>query len=103
MDSISRLTVALTAALAFSAPSPTDQFMAPGVSRELADVRSKQLSAVRYSMKLSLAARDTARGSITIRFRAKNRGDVILDFRGPSLSKIVVNSASPATNFNGAH
>jgi aminopeptidase N len=103
MDSISRLAVALTAALAFSEPPPADPLMAPGISRELADARSKQISAVRYSVKLSLAARDTARGSITIRFRAKSHGDVVVDFRGPSLSKIVVNGGSATTTFNGAH
>ena len=77
--------------------------MAPGVSRELASVRSKQLSAIRYAMSLSIVARDTARGSITIRFRAKTRGDVVVDFRGPSLSDITVNGAAAATTFNGVH
>src|SRR5512143_484141 len=95
--------VALTGALAFSGRPPADPFMAPGVSRELASVRSKQLSAIRYAMNLSVVARDTARGSITIRFRAKTRGDVVVDFRGPSLSDITVNGAATTTTFNGVH
>src|SRR5438477_7540370 len=104
MNSIPRLAVvALAGALGLAAAPPADPLMAPGISRELADVRSKTLSAVRYAMKLSLAARDTARGSITIRFRAKAPGDIVVDFRGPSLSKVVVNGAAVATTFNGAH
>jgi aminopeptidase N len=104
MNSIPRLAVvSLAGALGLAATPPADPLMAPGISRELADVRSKTLSAVRYTMKLSVTARDTARGSVTIHFLAKAPGDVVVDFRGPSLSKIVVNGASVATTFNGAH
>jgi aminopeptidase N len=95
--------IALAGALAFSASPPADPLMAPGVSRELAAVRSKQLSAIRYAMTLSVIARDTARGSIAIRFRAKTKGDVVIDFRGSGLSNIVVNDAAATTSFNGAH
>jgi aminopeptidase N len=95
--------IALAGALAFSGSPPADPLMAPGVSRELAAVRSKQLSAIRYAMTLSVVARDTARGSIAIRFRTKTRSDVVIDFRGPGLSNIVVNDAATTTSFNGAH
>lgn len=94
--------VALTGAVAFT-ERPPDRLMAPGISRELAAARSKQLSAIRYVMKLSVAARDTASGSITIRFRTTTQADVVVDFRGPNLSNVTVNGGSPTTTFNGAH
>jgi len=103
MTSLPRLVFAALGAFAFSGAAPADPLMAPGVSRELADARSKQLSAIRYAMKLSVVARDTARGSITIRFRVRAPSDVVVDFRGPSISNIAVNGGSPATTFNGAH
>src|SRR6185437_5957555 len=38
-----------------------------------------------------------------VRFVSKSKSDVILDFRGPVLSRVAVNGASSATQFNGAH
>jgi aminopeptidase N len=96
-------TIALSGALAFAGSPPADPLMAPGVSRELATVRSKQLGAIRYALTLSVVGRDTARGSVAIRFHAQSRGDVIVDFRGPSLRNVTVNGAASATTFNGAH
>jgi aminopeptidase N len=95
--------IPLAGALASSAGAPADPLMAPGVSRELATVRSKQLSAIRYALTLSLVAHDTAHGSITMHFTVKTPGDVVVDFRGPSLSHIAVNGDSATTTFNGAH
>ena len=104
MTSISRVALlALVRAATTLTRPPADPFMAPGISRELATARSKQLSAVRYAMRLSVVALDTARGSVTIRFRARASGDVIVDFRGPSLSNVAVNGSAAATTFNGAH
>jgi len=80
-----------------------DPLMGPGVSRELAADRSRLVSNVRYDLRLSVVAPDTGRGSITIRFVAARKGDVILDFRGPTLSNVKVNSASGQSTFNGAH
>jgi aminopeptidase N len=80
-----------------------DPFMGPGVSKELATSRSRDLSDVRYQMALSVVSRDTARGSITVKFSAKRSADVVLDFRGPSLTNVRVNGMNAATSFNGAH
>ena len=91
------------AALMVGAGAPADPLMGPGVSKELATVRARDLSDVRYQMRLSVVDRDTARGSITVRFAARRSADVILDFRGPSLTNVRVNGAAASTTFNGAH
>src|SRR5689334_4836942 len=85
------------------AAGPADPFMGPGVSKELATSRSRDLSDVRYHMALSVVDRDTARGAITVRFNARRSADVVLDFRGPSLTNVRVNDASASTTFNGSH
>ncbi|HXT18325.1 MAG TPA: M1 family aminopeptidase [Gemmatimonadaceae bacterium] len=90
-------------ALALTASVTTDPYMGSGISRELATRRAHELSDVRYAMNLSLVGRDTASGIIAIRFDARTASDVILDFRGPSLSNVQVNGATAATTFNGAH
>src|SRR6476660_6235553 len=91
------------AAFTVGAGAPEDPFMGPGVSKELATSRSRDLSDVRYQMALSVVSRDSARGSITVKFSAKRAADVILDFRGPSLTNVRVNGTNAATSFNGAH
>lgn len=91
------------AAIALGAGAPADPLMGPGVSKELATIRSRELAGVRYQMKLSVVARDTARGSIAVRFTTKRAADVVLDFRGPSLTNVRVNDAIAQTTFNGAH
>jgi aminopeptidase N len=98
-----RAVVVATAALALGAAAAPDPLMGPGISKELATARARDLSNVRYRLALSVVDRDTARGSITVRFAARRAGDVILDFRGPSLTNVRVNGASAATTFNGAH
>jgi aminopeptidase N len=77
--------------------------MGPGVSRELARNRAATLSNVRYEMSLSLARRDTARGTVTVRFAAARSADVVIDFRGPWLGAVRVNGGEVKTEFNGAH
>jgi len=77
--------------------------MGPGISHELASMRAREISNVRYKLDLSLLDPDTARGDVTIRFVAKRPDDVILDFRGPQLSAITVNGGTAPTTFNGAH
>jgi aminopeptidase N len=91
------------AAFAAYASLAADPYMGPGVSRELAARRARELSHVRYAMNLMLVERDTARGNVTIRFDARSSADVIVDFRGPSLTRILVNGAAGPTTFNGAH
>ncbi len=82
---------------------PADSLMGPGISHELASMRAREISNVRYRLDLSLLDPDTARGDVTIRFAAKRPDDVILDFRGPQLSAITVNGTAAHTTFNGAH
>ncbi|HEV8218195.1 MAG TPA: M1 family aminopeptidase [Gemmatimonadaceae bacterium] len=104
MHSIARTSLAALLAASMTPPAHgADPLMAPGVSRELARSRAASLSNVRYEMALSLAQRDTARGTLTVRFTAARSGDVILDFRGPWLGAIRVNGADAKTEFNGAH
>jgi aminopeptidase N len=83
--------------------SPADPYMGAGISRQLATRRARELGDVRYAMNLSVVSRDTARGSVTIHFDAKTRDDVIVDFRGPSLTNVKVNGTNAATSFNGVH
>ncbi|MDB4875858.1 MAG: hypothetical protein JWM41_2304 [Gemmatimonadetes bacterium] len=94
---------AVTAAVGGRFAQPADPLTGPGVSRELAAQRSSLLSGIRYEMTLSVDQPDTARGHIAVHFIAKRSADIILDFRGPSLSKVMVNGGSATTTFNGAH
>jgi aminopeptidase N len=103
-SSVRRSSLALLGSFfAFAASPPADPLMGPGVSRELATRRAALVSGVRYDLSLSLLARDSALGSITVRFNAKRAGDVILDFRGPHLSNVTINGAPGRATFNGAH
>src|SRR5262249_36867971 len=85
------LATSLAASLAWGGPAPAAPLMGPGVSRELASNRAALVSGIRYDVALSLVARDSALGSITVRFDAKRSADVILDFRGPHLSNVTIN------------
>jgi hypothetical protein len=73
MRSFSRLATRGAAVIAFAvvATPPADPLLGPGVSRELAARRSGLISAVRYDLRLSLQARDTAHGSIVVRFAGR--------------------------------
>jgi aminopeptidase N len=93
----------LAAAVVMSPTRAPDPMMGPGVSRQLADERAANLSGIRYGLKLSVAASDLGRGSVTVRFVAKRATDVVLDFRGPRLANLVVNNRSVSATFNGAH
>ncbi|MDQ2891104.1 MAG: M1 family aminopeptidase [Gemmatimonadota bacterium] len=78
--------------------------MGPGISRELAEFRSKHVRNVRYDLTLDVTARDTADGRVLIAFRHLGQGDVILDFRGPSIDEILANRRHvPMTASNGKH
>lgn len=105
MRSLARLSAfaGMTGALAFSTHATNDPLVGPGVSRELARQRTALLGNVRYDLRLSLEARDTAQGSVVVRFSTKRSADVILDFRGPSLTDVAVNGAATRATFNGAH
>src|SRR6185436_15712545 len=59
---------------------------------------------VRYDLSLDLATLDSARGSVTIRWKRAGSGDGIVDFRGRRLGAMMVNGKPlPASAFNGSH
>jgi len=90
--------------VAAQAPSPTDSLMGPGVSSALADYRAARISRTRYELSLDVSGRDTALGRITVRFQVIRPGDVILDYRGPSISRGRANGeALSVLDWNGAH
>ncbi len=78
--------------------------MTPGISRELAQYRAARIHDVSYDISLDVTARDTARGHATLTFSNTGTGDVIIDFRGPSLSHLNVNGSDAADVVNnGMH
>src|SRR3954471_312891 len=74
-----------------------------GISRELAALRARQVSAVRYELKLDVTRRDTAYGHARLRFERKGGGDVIVDFRGPSYANVMVNGATVTPRAENGH
>ena len=90
------LLAALARVPAVSAQAPRvpvpGALMQPGVSLELARHRAATLSDVRYLLELDVTAQDSAPGRVTATFRrAAGAGDLVLDFRGPSLGAVTVN------------
>jgi aminopeptidase N len=82
----------------------TAGLMTTGVSRELATRRAAQISDVRYALNLDLTRSDTANGHVRVMFSARSKGDVIVDFRGPSLGSITMNGvAAHELQWNKAH
>jgi aminopeptidase N len=78
--------------------------MGRGVSRALAEHRARTVSDVRYDLVLDVSALDSAVGRVTVRFRFRGGGDVILDWRGRRLGRIAANGADvPREAANGAH
>ena len=76
------------------APRP-DVLTTPGISLELARERAATLSGVRYELALDLTRRDSAAGSVRIAFDRKSEaGDLVVDFRGPSLRGVRANGAA---------
>jgi aminopeptidase N len=64
----------------------------PGISHDLAIRRAATLTDVRYDLDLDVTQRDLATGVVRIGFkRAGSADDLVLDFRGPSLTNLRVN------------
>jgi aminopeptidase N len=64
----------------------------PGVSHDLAIRRAATLADVSYDLDLDVTQRDLATGAVRIAFkRAKAADDLVIDFRGPSLTNLRVN------------
>jgi aminopeptidase N len=68
-----------------------DSLTGPGVARALAEHRARDLSELRYALRLDLTSRDTAVGQAELRFERRGTDDLVLDFRGPSFGQVVVN------------
>ncbi len=81
-----------TAAQARAAGLSVEGAIERGISLDLARVRAAQISGLRYDLSFNLTAADTAAGAVVIRFdRAGDSGDLVLDFRGPTLADLTVN------------
>ena len=84
-----------------------DARLAPGVPHVLASERAAQIRNVRYALSLDVTRVDTATGTVIVRFTQRTKADVILDFRGLRVSRIVaagqsLRSDDPAV-WNRAH
>ncbi|HUF28463.1 MAG TPA: M1 family aminopeptidase [Gemmatimonadaceae bacterium] len=87
-----------------ASPDSLARFMEPGVSLELARHRASQLREVRYDLTLDVTSPEVAAGRVVVSFERVAQGDVILDFRGPSLAAVRANGTDVAgAQFNGAH
>ena len=85
-------------------PARTDSLADRGVSHQLARYRAARISDVRYDLHLDVTRPTTAIGSVRVSFTRAGDGDLILDFRGRSLTGVIVNGTSASTSvFDGAH
>ena len=85
-------------------PDSLAAYMGHGVSRALAVYRAGTVADVKYALTLDVTSRDSAVGSVVVRFRRSGDGDVILDFRGRHLLRAVANGHElPPDAANGAH
>jgi aminopeptidase N len=96
---LSLATLLFARPLAAQAPRMTDmdEMMRPGVSLELARHRAATLRGVRYLLELDVTAQDSAPGRVVVTVqRAAGAGDLVLDFRGPSLGVVTANGETVA-------
>jgi hypothetical protein len=78
--------------------------MGHGISHELATFRARTVSDVRYDLTLDVTALDSAIGTAVIRFKHAGPADVIIDFRGRRLTRVIANGAAlGGRTFNGNH
>jgi aminopeptidase N len=78
--------------------------MQPGVSLELARHRAATLRDVRYGIELDLTGRDTAPGSVVVELeRTGDAGDLILDFRGAGVGRVVANGVTAEAEWRNGH
>src|SRR3954464_4396535 len=96
--------VFLLTALLLQSAADSAGLMTPGISRQLATRRTSELGDVHYALSLDLTRLDTAHGHVHVAFVVERPGDVILDFRGPTLSDVAVNNATILRlDWNKAH
>ncbi|MGC1301967.1 MAG: M1 family aminopeptidase [Caulobacteraceae bacterium] len=76
-----------------SPPIPTTGLIKPGILHELALRRAATLADVRYDLDLDLTRPDMAVGAVRMAFRRRpGAGDLVVDFRGPTLKDLRVNA-----------
>jgi aminopeptidase N len=75
------------------APPPAPEIlMQPGISIPLARHRAATIRDVAYDLALDLSGTDEVGGAVTIYFeRAAGAGDLVLDFRGPTVASVHAN------------
>jgi hypothetical protein len=85
-----------TAGCLFPSPLPAQRpsLTGPGVSATLARLRAAQVTDVAYDLALTVSAGDTATGRVTVSFTQRTSGDVVLDFRGLSVSDGRINGTA---------
>ena len=84
--------------LAAQAAAPSmAEMMSPGVSAALARHRAATLRDVRYRLELDVTRDSTASGRVAASFtRDAHAGDLVVDFRGPSLGTVTANGRAVA-------
>ncbi|MES2177158.1 MAG: M1 family aminopeptidase [Gemmatimonadota bacterium] len=81
--------------LLLASPAPAaDTLTGPGVSHSLASQRAKQISRVRYALRLDVTRRDTLYGHARVQFDRSGASDLVLDFRGLGFSNVSVNGVA---------
>jgi len=84
-----------------------DAQVAAGVPHVLATERAKYVRDVRYALSLDVTRPDTATGSVVVQFSLRSIREVILDFRGLGVSRIVANGrplpSADSSIWNRAH
>ncbi len=85
-------------------PRSTGPYLGHGVSHALAEHRARTIGEVRYDLVLDVTAPDSAVGHVIVAFNLRQRGDVVLDFRGRRLTAADANGRPlPRNAANGAH
>ncbi len=83
---------------------PAGAYLGHGVSHALAEHRARTIGEVRYDLMLDVSAPDSAVGHVIVAFNLRQRGDVVLDFRGRRLTAAHANGRPlPRSAANGAH
>lgn len=83
---------------------PLAAYLGHGVSHSLAIWRASTVRDVRYNLTLDVTAADSAVGHVLVQFTRTGTTDAILDWRGRTLSRVLVNGKTlPPSAANGAH
>jgi aminopeptidase N len=81
----------LAAALQQAPADSNPAAIGPGISEALARARAGTIADVTYDLVLDLTTGDSAAGRVVIGFRRSGASDVVLDFRGRRLGRVMLN------------